>query len=47
MTVTVDRDEDIPSFTAQKYTANIVETEPVGNVIETVAATDNDLRVSE
>ncbi|VDH99244.1 protocadherin Fat 4, partial [Mytilus galloprovincialis] len=44
VTVTVDRDEDIPSFTAQKYTANIVETEPVGNVIETVAATDNDLR---
>lgn len=45
VTVSVDRDEQVPTFQGPT-TVTIEETEPVGNVIETVNATDNDLRVS-
>jgi hypothetical protein len=47
VTVTVNRDEELPTFTLLKYTVDIVETRPVGDTIITVLAQDNDLRVSQ
>jgi len=43
----VNRDEELPTFTLQKYTVDIVETRPVGDTIITVSAEDKDLRVSK
>lgn len=44
--ISVIRDLHVPKFGSDKYTVTINENRPVGDTIETVTATDDDIQVS-